>query len=686
MRLQDCLEALSSDERATLRSRRGIVLDPNKRIDEIEQMARALVAETDLRKSRFPAEVRALLGRLANAGGVLPEGATDPGAQSLIELGVAFRARESGKGVAVRSGKRLAFNALVLPSAFLVQVPLSEGDDPRSLRALLGRADHEIIALMLQTIVGKPLAVTGPLALQEVWEVLSRPGELEERVRSLPSQEARLLDAIERSGSEVSTEELLALDQTPGLYRTASGIAVPKRGAPYMLQRRAMLFPVGVDRFVLPSEVSRIVGGARAEERGARRRQLLATVHNDDHAPTRARFARDPSAVVAAALGMLRCWDVALRDDIAVPRASIRRIAERLGEREEHVALLVALARACGLSRLLLPSMIAPASMTRLTVADLAAQLRAAYRRGGAWDETRLIPESLRGAGDSSSSAGALLRTMLFDALDESVRDRWVPVELLVRLVLEDPRVAGARRIHERARRERAGQYRETLEESLRAMLVESLPALGLADIAEDQSTIRYRQRDRASATDGAPKLYRSTLELPASTPLHALLAFSDCAEPEQVKIEQGAVLFNVGVNAIARARARGIEEAALIARLEAIGLEGPYQGALAELTESVSQTREVGGFALSAAIRVDDDELRATLTTDASMKRMLVEADAGPWIFVRPDVDFARLQARLQRFGVKASVVTPVRTQSEPPPASETLRPPAMGGARKSG
>ena len=37
MRLQDCLEALTATERAALRTRRGIVLDPNKRIDEVEQ-------------------------------------------------------------------------------------------------------------------------------------------------------------------------------------------------------------------------------------------------------------------------------------------------------------------------------------------------------------------------------------------------------------------------------------------------------------------------------------------------------------------------------------------------------------------------------------------------------------------------------------------------------------------------
>lgn len=687
MRLQDCLEALTPSERAALRTRRGIVLDPNKRIDEVEQTARALVAETDLRKSRFPNEVRSLLHRLANSHGVLIDGASDLGAQLLIDLGIAYRVRDTSKS-AGRSGKRLAHNALVLPSAFLVQVAVADGDDARSLRALLGRAEHEIIGLMLQTVVGKPMAVTGPLALQEVWEILSKPGELEERIKALPAQEARLLDAIERAGSEVTTDELLALDQTPGLYRTASGIAVPKRGAPYMLQRRAMLYPVGVDRFVLPSEVSRIVGGARAQERAERRKHLLDTLSNDDHAPSRARFARDPSSVVAAALGMLRAWDVALRDDVAVPRASIRRIAERLGEREEAIALLVALARSCGFGRLVNPSASVPSSLSRVSVNELAALVRNAYRRGGAWDETRAVAESLRAAGDTTSSAGALLRAMLFDALDDSVRDRWVPVDLLVRLVLEDPRAAGARRIHERARRERSGQYRESLEDALRSMLVESLPALGLADVGEDHSAIRYRARERAAGDlDAVPSLSRSTLEVPPSTPLHALLAFADCAEPEHLRSDTGAVLFNVGVNAIARTRARGLGEAEVVARLEAMGLEGPYTGTLAELTSSVSETREIDAHSVSLALRVDDHDLRGSLLADATLRRMLVDADAAPWLLVRPDADLSRLQARLQRLGVRANVMIPSKTQSEPPPAPESVRPPAVAsGSRKSG
>src|SRR6266540_3040898 len=189
MRLQDALALLTPDDREALRQRRRITLDPHKRIDEIEQTARGLVAETDLRHSRFPAEVRALFTRLAAANGVLPNAVRDPGVAMLCDLGIAYRAKNEPTGGAravSRTGRRFAAGTLILPSAFVVQVPPSDADDPRSLRVCLGFVDPEILPSLVVTVVGKPLAVAAPLALQEVWEVLSAPGAIQERIASLP--------------------------------------------------------------------------------------------------------------------------------------------------------------------------------------------------------------------------------------------------------------------------------------------------------------------------------------------------------------------------------------------------------------------------------------------------------------------------------------------------------------------
>jgi hypothetical protein len=671
MRLQDALALLSPAEREALRERRRIALDPRKRIDEIEQTARALVGETDLRHSRFPAEVRALLARLAAANGRLANAATDPGATALCELGIAFRAQGDGaqRGTAARTGKRLAAGTLVLPSAFLVQVPVSDGDDPRSLRVCLGFVESEILPSLVATVVGRPLAVSGPLALQEVWETLSAPGEIAARVAQLSGAEARLLDAIERAGSEVTTDELLALDQTPGLYRTAAGIAVPKRGAPYMLQRRGLLYPIGVDRFVLPTEVSRVVGASRQAERAERRARILATLRADDFAPRRARYARDPSLAAGAALAMLRCWEIALRDEAGAPRGATRRIADRLGEREETVSLLVALCRAAGLGRLLLPDQAPPGSLTGITVSDLGALLRANYRRGGAWDETRLDPEVSRGGlVERGTTAAPALRMILLDALEELARDRWVPVDVVVKFALDDPRSAGAARIHERARRERPGVYRDTIEDALRVMLTESVPAIGLADLGEDGTAVRLAARENAHSPPSVAQMVRVSLEAPASLPLHRVLELADFAEPDHIRPEGGVIVMTMGSSAIARARARNLESDAVLHRLAGVGILPPLPAALSELVDGLGAAREARLLPVSGAIRVDDPALRTELCADPSVRRMLLDADAGPLLLVRADADLTRLQARLARLGVRLQLV-----EAEPVTAAES-------------
>src|SRR6185369_3912500 len=99
----------------------------------------------------------------------------------------------------------------------------------------------------------------------------------------------------------------------------------------FMLQRRGFLFQIGVDRFVLPTEVAKVVGASRQAERAERRAQILASLKSDDFAPRRARYAREPSLAAGAALAMLRCWEIAIRDDAGAPRGAMRRIAERLG-------------------------------------------------------------------------------------------------------------------------------------------------------------------------------------------------------------------------------------------------------------------------------------------------------------------------------------------------------------------
>jgi hypothetical protein len=661
MRLQEALALLSPEDREALRSRRRIVLDPRKKIDEIEQTARALIAETDLRHSRFPSEVRALLARLAGANGMLANAAHDPGAAMLCELGIAYQPRGgTASRSAARTGKRFAAGALVLPSAFQIQVPPGPGDDPRSLRVCLGFVENEIVPALVSTVVGRPLAVAGPLALQEVWEVLSSPGEIAQRVSQLPAAESRLLDAIERAGSEVTTEELLALDQTPGLYRTAAGIAVPKRGAPFMLQRRGFLFQIGVDRFVLPTEVSRVIGASRAAERAGRRAQVLAALAAEDHAPRRARYARDPSLGAGATLAMLRHAEATFREEAGAPRGVIRKIAERLGEREETVSLWVALMRAAGLGRVLLADAQTPGSLSSIATADLGGLLRSTYRRGGAWDETRVDAEVARtGYSERGTTAAPALRMIVLDALEELARDRWVPVDVVVKYALDDPRAPGAARIHERARRERPGVYRDGTEGALRAMLVESIPAIGLADLAEDGSTIRLSGRD--TTHQGPPAVStvaRNSIEIPASIALSRLLALSDIAEPDHIRPDANLIVLTLGAPATARARSKNLEANAVLQRFQAVGIREPHPAAVEELVAGLGVAREISGVPLGAALLVEDPGLRGEILADAIVRRSVVDIEAGAMVFLRADADIAKITARLARFGVRLHMI----------------------------
>jgi len=666
MRLQDALELLSPPEREALRQRRGIHLDPRKRLDEVEQTARALVAETDLRHSRLPSDVKHLLQRLVGARGSLPGGALEPAARPLLELGIAYtappplaRRKTDGARRSEAPGGRLASGTLLLPSAFLVQIPVGENEDPRGLRACLSMADAEIVGPMVQQVLNKPVPITGALALQEVWEVLAEPGVLEQLIRDLPSAEARLLDGIERFGGEVDTQELLALDQAPGLYRTQSGIAVPKRGAPYALQRKGLLFQLGVERFAIPTEVARVVGASRSAERAARRASIEAAVKTEDYVPQRARHAKDPSLTAVGCLALLRHWGVAMRPDVGVARAALRRVAERLNESEESVTLLVTLARAAGLGRLVTPnSAVSPGIEGPSEVGPL---LWRTYQQGGAWDETRIEPEVLRsGVAARGTMVVQPARQVLLDALEAVAREGWATLDAVRAYAATDPRHAALQKLHERAMRERPDVFHGTVDDAWTRMLTRTMPTLGAVDIAEDGSAVRLSGRgSRERATEyPAPvaSVYRHDLQVSARLRLAPLLELSDVCELERITHDPspGQLAFAVGASALAHSREAQHTPEFVEARLRAVGLQTPYPPVVRELLSGLGVAGSVAMVPLAGALVLDDPSMRETLLADVTLRRMLVELDAGPLLLVRADADIAKLQARLGRHGLQ--------------------------------
>jgi hypothetical protein len=89
------------------------------------------------------------------------------------------------------------------------------------------------------------------------------------------------------------------------------------------------------------------------------------------------------------------------------------------------------------------------------------------------------------------------------------------------------------------------------------------------------------------------------------------------------------------------------------------------------ELVRGVGTGREASFLAVSGAIMAEDPDLRAELRADPSVRRLLLDVDAGPLLLLRADVDLARVQARLARLGVRLLEVAP-----EAEPAARSSRP----------
>jgi hypothetical protein len=172
LRLVEILKALPESEVDNLVSRLGVRIDPAKRLDPQQQVARALVALPDLRDpSRLPYAAQELLHRIAEAKGVLIVDAVPPALQPLAERGLVF-ARAEGKHKV----------ELVLPAAYLVQLRSWEGEDPRGVRALLAQAPFETVSAIAGHYLGRPATPPIALSLESAWEVLGDPEMLGDEI------------------------------------------------------------------------------------------------------------------------------------------------------------------------------------------------------------------------------------------------------------------------------------------------------------------------------------------------------------------------------------------------------------------------------------------------------------------------------------------------------------------------
>lgn len=675
LRLTDILKALPSSELDGLVARLGVRIDPAKRLDPPAQIARALVALPELREpNRLPQASVELLHRVAEARGLLVVASVPPALQPLAERGILF-ARSIGKN---------EFE-LILPPAYLVQLRSWEGEDPRGIRALVAQAPFETVSAIAGHYLGRPATPPIALSLETAWETLGDAAKLTAEIEKLSATERRVLEGVEELGGEVDTEELLELEREPLRLRTASGATPSRRGVGFSLERRGFLIPVHPNRHVVPTEVGRIIGAGRNAEREARREQVRTFVTEGDHAPRRARFSQDP-AVLALALALAaREPGNEVRAGIGTPKSLVAKLATRLGRDANHVALLCALSRATGLWDASATNPSSPPGSFEQK--ELSTQLFLAWRRGGAWDEARPEPEMLRLPNEQrDSSASSVVRELVLSAVRELGENRWIPWTSLEGYLASDPRIEGIARLLRRWA-DRVGTPDPDPMVVARRIVLESLPALGVIDLGEDDPedegeigpriALRLTPRGRrllsstpqvSAATKEEPSRFLDThvLRLGPEAKVGAVLSLYGFVDLGRVA---EALDLIVAPQTLARALSAGYEPDSLRVRIEAIA---PLPETLSRTLQQASVVVGRGTFLpASGFVWVEDANVRELLRTRRATAELFVDPSPPGGLLVAAQVDLDRLTRRCRSVGVElVAEGQVVRARQGAPPA----------------
>ncbi len=691
IRLVDILRALPEGELNALVARLGIRIDPTKRIDAPSQVARALVQLPDLRDpSRLPQASVELLHRIAEARGSLFVEAAPPALEPLLARGLTFARGARGRV------------ELILPSAHLVQLRPWEAEDPRGMRALLAQASFETSSAIAAHYLGRPATPPIALSLEVAWDALGDPVLLAEEIARLSPLERRILEAVCREGGEVETEELLELEREPLRLRTATGATASRRGVGFALERRGLLIPVHPNRHIVPTEVATILHAAEDAVRQEKRAAVKSFVRGGDHSPRRARFALDPVPLAVALAIAAREPGNETRPGIGTPKSFASKLAARFGREPGDVALAIALSRAVGLWDSSAVSAAAPPGS--LTLQELGPLLFLAWRRGGAWDEARAEPEAFRIAADArDTSPSGVVREMVLEAFHELGEGHWIPWDSLAGYLKSDHRMAGVGRLLRRWA-ERAGADPVEPLEVARRIVTESLPALGLIDIGEDDAdddggergarsiSLRLTPRGRAllrgGAIPGAPEKSRfldtHVLRVGGSTRVHAVIALAPFVEVGRVA---ESVDLLMAPQTLARALSAGFDAEILRQRIEAVApLPETLSRTLAQASIVVGRSSFVPS---SGFLWVEDHNVRELLRTRRPTAELFIDPSPPAGLIVQAGVDLDRLARRCRTVGieivadgqlVRARPGPMARLTPAPPPTRPT---PARGHER---
>jgi len=398
-----------------------------------------------------------------------------------------------------------------------------------------------------------------------------------------------------------------------------------------------------------------------------------------------------------------------VRVGVGTPKSLVQKLALRFGREPSHVALIFALSRAIGLWDPSATNTSAPPGS--LTVQELTRELFLTWQRGGAWDEAREEPEVLRLAPDArDSSPAGVLRALVLEALHELGDGSWVPWSSLAGWLESDGRIPNIARLLRRWA-ERCGLEPVEPIEVARRIVHDSLPALGILDLGEEDSlsarppsststeasepgrreqseggiaptALRLTARGRALLAERVPTptgespstfLDAHALRLGPQATVGSILAVAPFAEVARAAETLDLV---VAPQTLARALSAGLEAEVLRMRLEAIA---PLPDAL---SRTLAQASVVVGRATwtSAAgfLWVEDANVRELLRTRRTTQELFVDPSPPAGLLVASGIDLDRLARRCRTVGVEVLADGQVvRARSIPPPgASPSTRP----------
>ena len=375
-----------------------------------------------------------------------------------------------------------------------------------------------------------------------------------------------------------------------------------------------------------------------------------------------------------------------VRPGIGTPKSLVTKLATRFGREPYHVALSVALARAVGLWDPSALTASAPPGSLQLT--ELTRLLFNAWRRGGAWDEARVEPETLRlPAEQRDSSPGSVVRELVLEALQDLGESRWIPWASLSGYLASDQRISGIDRLIRRWA-ERVGVEPTAPMEVARRIVLESLPALGILDLGEDdadgdapQIALRLTPRGRALIVDKAPPtdgevskfLDTHVLRLDPTAKVSAILGIFGFVDVGRVAEALDLV---VAPQTLARALSAGYEADSLRLRIEAIA---PLPETLSRTLAQASVVVGRGTFVPSCGfLWVDDPNVRELLRTRRSTAELFLDPSPQGGLLVSAQADLDRLARRCRTVGVEVVVegeVVRARSMAPGAPSGERRR-----------